>query len=83
MLREVIGSVMACFVGITLLWVILPVLKNVQNLVFDQIDTSDPATLQLMALGDALYFILGGIIFFVVGFILLSYASSRQPFDTS
>ena len=82
MLREVIGALMAIFMGTLILWVILPTLKNVQNLVFDFIDTNDTATLQLMALGEALYFILGGVVFFVVGFILLSYASRRGTFDT-
>lgn len=72
---------MAAFVGILLLWVILPVLKNVQNMVFNTIDTEDPATLQLMALGDTLYFVLGFLVFFVTGFIILSYAIRRDPYD--
>lgn len=83
MLRQVLGAIMATFMGIVLLWAILPILKNAQNIVFDSIDTTDPATIQLMALGEALYFILGGLVFFVTGFIILSYATQRSSFDTS
>lgn len=83
MLKEVVGAIMAAFVGVLLLWVVLPVLKNVQNMVFNSVNSTDPATLQLMALGEALYYIMGGIVFFVTGFIILSYASRRDPFDTS
>jgi ABC-type antimicrobial peptide transport system permease subunit len=83
MLREVIGAIMAGFVGVILLSVILPVLKNVQNMVFDNIDTTDPTTLQLMALGDTVYVVLGFVVFFVTGFIILSYAARRDPYDIS
>jgi len=74
---------MAAFVGTLILWVILPVLKNVQNMVFNNIDTTDPTTLQLIALGDVVYVMLGFVTFFVVGFVILSYATSRSPYDTS
>ena len=74
---------MAAFVGTLILWVILPVLKNVQNMVFDNINTTDPTTLQLMALGDTVYVIMGFVVFFVTGFIILSYAARRDPYDTS
>lgn len=74
---------MAAFVGTLILWVILPVLKNVQNMVFNNIDTTDPTTLQLIALGDVVYVMLGFVTFFVIGFVILSYATSRSPYDIS
>jgi len=83
MIRQVIGAIMAAFVGTLILWVILPVLKNVQNMVFNNIDTTDPTTLQLIALGDVVYVMLGFVTFFVIGFVILSYATSRSPYDIS
>jgi hypothetical protein len=83
MIREVAGAIMAAFVGTLILWVILPVLKNVQNMVFNSIDTDDPTTLQLMALGDTIYIVMGWLVFFVVGFIIISYAARKDPYDIS
>lgn len=83
MLKEVLGAVMAAFVGTLILWVLLPVLKNVQNVVFNTIDTEDPTTLFLMSLGDVVYLIMGWVVILVVGFIILSYAVRRDPYDIS
>ena len=81
MLREVVGAIMAAFVGIILLWMILPMLKNAQNLVFSVVNTTDPAVQQLMALGDTLYYVMGFLVIFVTGFIILSYASRNDPYN--
>lgn len=72
---------MAAFVGITLLYFILPMLKNTQNLVFANINATDPAVQQLMALGDTLYYIMGFLVFIVTGYIILSYASRNDPYN--
>jgi hypothetical protein len=71
---------MAAAVGTMLLWLILPTLRIAFNSVSDQIDQTDPVNQQLIELGDMTYIILGFIVILVVGFVILSYATRRDPY---
>lgn len=84
MIREVVGAITAVFVGVILLWFILPML----NVTYETVKATIPAEAQntptmqtLFALGDGLYLILGFIVFVVVGYLLFAYATRAVPFD--
>lgn len=81
MLREVVGAIAAVFVGVILLWFILPMLYTTYESVKTVIDTSDPTTQTLIQLGDGLYLILGFITFIVVGYLVFAYSTRIVPFD--
>jgi hypothetical protein len=81
-MREVVGAVMAATVGTMLLWLILPTLRLAYNSVSEQIDPTDPVNQQLLDLGDMSFIILGFIVILVVGFVVLSYATRKDPFGS-
>jgi hypothetical protein len=81
MMREVVGAIMAAFVGVVILWFLLPALTIVKNNIFAHLDTSDPTVQTLIQLGDAVYLIMGFVIFLVIGFVIFSYATRGSPYD--
>lgn len=84
MIREVTGAIAAAFMGIILLWFIIPMLFTSYQTVVSVIPanvTSTPTMQTLLTLGDGLYLILGFISFIVTGYLIFAYATRAVPFD--
>jgi hypothetical protein len=84
MIREVVGAITACFVGIILLWFIIPMLNLTYETTLSVLPanaTSTPTMQTLIALGDGLFLIIGFITFIVVGYLIFAYATRIVPFD--
>jgi len=81
MMREVIGAIMAAVSGLFLLWFLLPMLTTLYNQVKLTVDQQDPTIAQLLVLGDGVYSVLGLIVIIVVGYLIMAYATRREPVD--
>lgn len=81
MMREVAGAIFSCFMGVTLLWFMLPMLTVEYEYVKLQVDITDPMIAPMVQLGDGIYQIMPFVIVLVVGFSVLAYATRREPFD--
>lgn len=81
MMREVVGAVMAAFVGLLLLWFILPMLNTTYELIKQNVDMTNPTNQTLILLGDGVYSILGYIVIVVVGYLIFAYATRNVPVD--
>lgn len=80
-MREVIGAIMAAVSGLFLLWFLLPMLTTIYNQVKLTVDQNDPTISTLLQLGDGVYSILGLIVVIVVGYLIIAYATRREPYD--
>lgn len=80
-MREVIGAIMAAVSGLFLLWFLLPMLTTIYNQVKLTVDQNDPTISTLLQLGDGVYSILGLIVIIVVGYLIIAYATRREPYD--
>lgn len=80
-MREVIGAIMAAVSGLFLLWFLLPMLTTIYNQVKLTVDQNDPMISTLLQLGDGVYSILGLIVIIVVGYLIIAYATRREPYD--
>lgn len=80
-MREVIGAIMAAVSGLFLLWFLLPMLTTLYNQVKLTVDQQDPTIAQLLVLGDGVYSVLGLIVIIVVGYLIMAYATRREPVD--
>lgn len=84
MIREVVGAIAACFVGIIMLWFIIPMLNLTYETTISVIppESLETPTMQtLIQLGDGLFLIIGFITFLVVGYLIFAYATRIVPFD--
>lgn len=82
MMRAVIGAIMSAVMGLFLLWFILPMLTTAYESVKQSLpNPTDPNIVQLWALGDGVYSMLGLIVIVVVGYLIFAYATQREPFD--
>jgi len=81
MMREVIGGIMAAVSGLFLLWFLLPMLTTMYNQVKLTVDQDDPTIATLLQLGDGVYSVLGLIVIVVVGYLIMAYATRREPYD--
>lgn len=84
MLRTVVLAIFAMFTAAMLLWVLTPLTANMRNVMLTWIDVdSDPQIQTFVTLGDMLSFIMMTCAIFVIGFVVLSKASQRSPYDVS
>ena len=81
MMREVIGAIMSCVMGLFLLWFILPMLNLSYATTKSIVNGTDPTMQALFAIGDGMYSIMPFVIFIVVGYLIFAYATRREPFD--
>lgn len=81
MMREVVGAIMSCVMGLFLLWFIIPMLNVTYTQTKATVNASDPTNQALFAIGDGVYSIMPFVIFIVVGYLIFAYATRRQPFD--
>ena len=82
MMREVIGAIMSCVMGLFLLWFILPMLNVTYTQTKATVNATDPTMQALFSIGDGIYSIMPFVIFIVVGYLIFAYATRREPFDT-
>ena len=81
MMREVIGAIMSCTMGLFLLWFILPMLNITYTLTKQQVNSTDPTIQQLFNIGDGVYSIMPFVVLIVVAYLIFAYATRREPFD--
>lgn len=81
MMREVIGAIMAAVMGLYLLWYILPMLYTQYDFVKQSVNQTDPTIQTMLQLGDGVYLMLPLLVILIVGFLVMSYATRREPFD--
>jgi len=81
MMREVIGAIMACVMGLYLLWFILPMLNLTYANTKSIVNASDPTMQALFQIGDGVYSIMPFVVFIVIGYLIFAYATRREPFD--
>lgn len=80
-MKEVIGAIMAAVSGLFLLWFLLPMLTTIYEQVKQTVDQSNPTIATLLQLGDGVYAVLGLIVIVVVGYLIMAYATRREPYD--
>lgn len=80
-MREVIGAIMSCVMGLFLLWFILPMLNVTYTQTKATVNATDPTMQALFSIGDGVYSIMPFVIFIVVGYLIFAYATRREPFD--
>lgn len=81
MMREVIGAIMSCVMGLYLLWYILPMLNVTYSQTKATVNASDPTIQALFQIGDGVYSTMPFVIFIVIGYLIFAYATRREPFD--
>lgn len=81
MIRAVVGAIMATFMGVFLLWFILPLLNTAYESTKAQVDLSHPTNVTLLTIGDGVYMFLPWVTLIVVGYLIFAYATKNVPFD--
>jgi len=81
MMREVASAIMAGFVGVLLLWFMLPLLNTAYENVKMNIDVNNPTNQAMLTIGDGIYLMLPFIVFIVVGYLIFAYATRALPTD--
>lgn len=82
MMREVIGAIMSCVMGLYLLWWILPMLNLSYTATKASVNGTDPTNQALFVIGDGIYATMPFFVLIIVGYLLFAYATRREPFDT-
>jgi len=67
--------------GLYLLWYILPMLYTQYAAVKATVNATNPTIKTMLQLGDGVYLMLPLITILVVGFLIMAYATRREPFD--
>lgn len=82
MMRAVAGAITSAFLGVFLLWFMLPFLNTAYESTKATVDLSNPTNVTLLAIGDGVYLFLPWITLIVVGYLIFAYATKNVPFDT-
>lgn len=81
MIRAVVGAIMATFMGVFLLWFLLPLLNTAYESTKTFVDISNPTNATLISIGDGVYMFLPWVTLLVVGYLIFAYATKNVPFD--
>lgn len=80
-MREIIGSVVAVFVGIYMLWFVIPVTKTAYNMELAHLNTTSSLMQTILPITNNWWVIFPLIIAVLVGWVVWSYATDRNAFD--
>ena len=80
-MREIIGSVVAVFVGIYMLWFVIPVTKTAYNQELAHLNTTSTLMQTLVPITNNWWVIFPLIIAVLIGYTVWSYATDRNAFD--
>ena len=80
-LREITGSVVAVFVGIYMLWFVIPVTKTAYNTELAHLNTTSSLMQTLIPITNNWWIIFPLIIALLIGWQVWNYATNRDAFD--
>ena len=80
-LREITGSVVAVFVGIYMLWFVIPVTKTAYNTELAHLNTTSSLMQTLIPITNNWWIIFPLLIAVVGGWTIYNYATDRTAFD--
>lgn len=80
-MREIMGSVVAVFVGIYMLWFVIPVTKTAYNQELAHLNTTSSLMQTIIPITNNWWVIFPLIIAVLIGYTVWSYATDRNAFD--